>query len=382
MTDKQQPKVFVAMSGGVDSSVAAALLKDAGYEVVGVSMHLWCEEKQGAGTQRRPCCSTEDIRDAQEVCRRLDIPHYVFNFEKEFKEYVVDYFVREYSHGRTPNPCLACNQHIKFHFLLNRILSLGSQYLATGHYARTVSAPDGFRLLKARDESKDQSYVLFTLGQEQLKHVLFPLGDYTKAQVRRIAEEKGLPVATKPDSQEICFVPGRNYASFITQRTKCVRGNIVDVNGRVLGTHPGVACYSIGQRHGLGLTSPHPLYVKCINAISSTIVVSEEKDLYTSTLHASHLNWVSGHPPLTPVEVTAKVRYKSPSAPATLFPEGENVRLEFHQPQRAITPGQAVVFYHDEIVLGGGIIDASEACGKIGVPVRESVKLLPVEAKC
>ncbi len=360
ISSKASSKVFVAMSGGVDSSVAAALLKEAGYEVVGVSMHLWCEEKQGLAAQKRSCCSAEDIKDAQEVCRRLDIPHYVFNFEKEFLGAVVGYFLHEYSRGRTPNPCLACNQHIKFHFLLNRILALGGQYLATGHYARNISAPDGFRLCKGMDKSKDQSYVLFTLGQEQLRHILFPVGEYTKAEVRRLAAEKELPVAAKSESQEICFVPDGDYASFISERCLCIPGPIKDQTGKTISTHRGIACYTIGQRQGLGISSRRPLYIRRIDASTNTIVVSENTDLYTTTLRASQLNWVSGQPPPTPLGVTAKIRYKSPPAEAVLILQGSYARLDFHQPQRAITPGQAVVFYQGEVVLGGGIIESSE----------------------
>lgn len=341
----------------MDSSVAAALLKEQGHDVVGVSMHLWCEEKQGPVAQKRPCCSVEDIRDAREVCRRLGIPHYVLNFEKEFLEYVVNYFIGEYSRGHTPNPCLACNQHIKFRFLLDRVLALGGQYLATGHYARIVPTPEGIILCKGKDVTKDQSYVLYTLGQEQLRHILFPVGEYSKVEVRKLAKEKGLPVAAKSESQEICFVPDGDYAAFVSQRYPCIPGPIKDKNGKVLGKHRGVGCYTVGQRQGLGISSKTPLYIQRIDASTNNIVVAGNADLYGTTLRASQLNWVSGQPPSTPLEITAKIRYKSPPAEATLMLDGSSATVEFNQPQRAITPGQAVVFYDGDTVSGGGIIE-------------------------
>ncbi|MBI4330375.1 MAG: tRNA-specific 2-thiouridylase [Chloroflexi bacterium] len=394
-------RVFAAMSGGVDSSVAAALLKAAGHEVVGVSMHLWCEEKQGSGAQKRPCCSLEDIHDAREVCRLLDIPHYVVNLENEFLEWVVSYFVSEYGRGRTPNPCLACNQHIKFNLLLNRVRALGGDYLATGHYARIHTSgtgvpacggstsgstgvpacgggagilggagvpacaggedkgPPKLALLKATDETKDQSYVLYTLGQEELAHVLFPLGEYTKVQVRQMAKEHGLPVAAKPDSQEICFVPETSYSAFIGGRIPASPGEIVDRRGRVLGRHRGLCHYTIGQRKGLGISSDRPIYVLSLDAEANRVTVGEDQDLFETTLFAGRLNWVAGRPPRTPCAIAAKIRYKAPPAAATLFLQDENARVEFQTPQRAITPGQAVVFYQGDVVLGGGVIEES-----------------------
>ncbi len=346
------------MSGGVDSSVSAALLKEAGHEVIGVTMHLWCEEKRGVGARKKACCSREDIRDAQEVCRMLDIPHYVMNFEQEFQDRVVDYFLREYGSGRTPNPCLACNQHIKFDLLLNRILALGGDCLATGHYARIRRDNEVFSLLTAADAAKDQSYVLYTLKQRELGHLMFPVGDYSKDRVRQIARERGLPVAVKPDSQEICFVAGKSYASFVSDRSLSTSGQMVTRDGRVLGSHRGLAFYTVGQRHGLGIGSPRPLYVLRLDPGSNRVIVGEEEDLYQSTLTAGGLSWTSGSPPATPLAVTAKIRYKAEPAPATLTVTGNVARVEFERPQRAITPGQAVVFYNGDVVLGGGIIEA------------------------
>lgn len=351
------PRAFVAMSGGVDSSVAAALLQEAGHDVVGVSMHLWCEDKRGSGARQRPCCSREDVHDAQEVCRILDIPHYVINLEEEFLERVVAYFVKEYSLGRTPNPCLACNEHMKFDLLLNRVLALGGDYLATGHYAGIRTGHGGLELVKSIDPTKDQSYVLYTLGQKDLGHLLFPVGGYTKARVREMAAERKLPVADKADSQEICFVPEAQYSSFVAARSTCLPGDMVDMRGRVLGRHRGLAYYTIGQRRGLGISSPTPLFVQRIDAAANTVVVAGDGALYGSALVAGRLSWVSGQEPSTPLDITAKIRYKAPAAEAALFLEGNNARVEFRQPQRAITPGQAVVFYDGEVVLGGGIIE-------------------------
>ncbi|MDP2720051.1 MAG: tRNA 2-thiouridine(34) synthase MnmA [Dehalococcoidia bacterium] len=358
MPDKQN-KVFVAMSGGVDSSLAAALLKGAGYDVVGISMHLWCEEKRGPGRQKKPCCSVEDIQDAREVCRRLEIPHYVLNLEDEFIERVVNYFLKEYNLGRTPNPCLACNEHIKFDILLNRILALGGRYLATGHYARIVPAPGGYRLQKARDGTKDQSYVLYTLGQKQLDRLLFPLGDHTKVEVREMAARLDLSIAAKPDSQQICFIPDGRYGSFISRSSLCVPGEIRDKEGNYLGMHQGIAFYTIGQRRGLGASFGRPVFVQRIEPATNTIILGDDSDLYAGVLFAGNLNWVSGEAPEVPVKVEAKIRYRTSPAQATLSIEGDCARVEFDKPMRAITPGQAVVFYLGETVLGGGIIEGT-----------------------
>lgn len=352
-------KVLVAMSGGVDSSVAAFLLKEAGYDVVGVTMRLWTLEQPDLPVSRQRCCSVEDTDDARRVCQILYIPHYILNLEREFKEYVVDYFCREYMRGRTPNPCLACNEKVKFDFLLKKALSLGMDFIATGHYARIHGINGTRRLLKAIDPLKDQSYVLFSLKQEELKRTLFPLGCYSKAEARQIAEKAGLPVARKPDSQEICFIPGGNYRTFIAERSAPRPGEIVDSSGRVLGKHPGVEFFTVGQRHGLGLNLGSPMYVLKVDANRNQVVAGTEEKLYSKELLAERVSYVSGVEPEAPVEITAKIRRQAPETEATLIPMGDCARLFFHRPQKAVTAGQAVAFYTGEEVLGGGIIAAA-----------------------
>lgn len=351
-----QKRVIVAMSGGVDSSVAALLLKQAGYQVVGVTLRLFTLYRPTAAPLSRSCCSLEDIHDARRVCQVLDIPHYVLNAEREFRTFVVDYFVGEYQRGRTPNPCIACNDRIKFAFLLQRAMALGADLVATGHYARVVERHGVYSLLKAVDESKDQSYVLFGLGQEQLARLLFPIGWYSKAEVRQIAQTAGLPVARKPDSQEICFVLSGDYREFLRQHGVGRPGDIVDTEGRVLGRHEGVEFFTIGQRRGLGVARGTPLYVVGIDAPRARVIVGPEEALYQQSLRAEGVNWVEG-PPGAPVEAQVKVRYKAPAVAATITPIGSDTAMvAFHEPQRAITPGQAVVFYEGERVLGGGFI--------------------------
>ena len=349
--------VVVAMSGGVDSSAAAALLKKEGYEVIGVTMRLWTEGNGDSPAPHRRCCSLEEVEDARRVCQVLDIPFYVVNFEPQFQTYVVDYFCQEYLRGRTPNPCLACNKWIKFDFLLNRALTLGASYLATGHYARIELREGKYALLKAVDSAKDQSYVLYNLGQRELEHLLFPLGGRTKSEARRVAREIGLPVWDKADSQEICFVTDGDYHDFLTERRLTIPGDIVDIEGKVLGRHSGIGFYTVGQRRGLGLVAHKPLYVLSIEPESNRVIVGSNEQLLRSELAASEVSYVSGEPPREPCDITAKIRYKSPEAKATIYPEGERARVVFEEAQRAITPGQNVVFYSDDVVLGGGIID-------------------------
>jgi len=343
-------RVAVALSGGVDSSVAALLLKEAGYEVLGIHMRLWDSPHSEYQADR-----------ARNICRILDIPYYIVELQKEFNLRVVDYFCREYQQGRTPNPCAACNQHIKFGFLLDKALSLEADCLATGHYAGIKHSEDGYHLLKGTDAGKDQSYFLYTLNQEKLKYILFPLGGYTKAEVKQKAKQEGLPMPAKP-SQDICFISQKNYRTFLSQRFTNMPGDIVDTQGRILGRHQGIACYTIGQRHGLGLASGKPLYVIKIEPGLNRIMLGEGKELYSQKVTAKKLRWVAGEPPSEPIAITAKIRYKSREAEAILFPNcgllaGEAISdICFSQPQRAITPGQAIVFYKGDEVLGGGTI--------------------------
>ncbi|MBI4328325.1 MAG: tRNA 2-thiouridine(34) synthase MnmA [Chloroflexi bacterium] len=352
-------KVIVAMSGGVDSSVALYLLREEGYEVVGVTMRLWSQEVEGASRHNRQCCSIQDIEDARRVCQRLGVPHYVLNFEREFKAHVIDYFVKEYARGRTPHPCIACNDKVKFAFFLRRAASLDVDFIATGHYARRRETPQGVTVLKAADATKDQTYVLYSVGQEELRRVLFPIGEIPKTEVRRIAREMELPVAEKPDSQEICFVPDGDYRQFLSDRTEMKPGPIVDLDGRVMGQHDGIVGYTVGQRKGLGTGfQGRKRYVVSIEAESNTVIVGEERDLLHASLRAGGVSFLSGHWPKSPLQLTAKIRYKSPEAPATLIPSEEGqVEVRFHEPQRAATPGQAVVFYAGEELLGGGVIE-------------------------
>lgn len=352
-------RVVVAMSGGVDSSVAALLLKEQGYDVVGVTMRLWSEERTDLPPLSKRCCSVEDVDDARRVCDKIGVPHYFLNFEREFKAHVIDYFCREYETGRTPHPCLACNDKIKFDFLLRRALFMDAEYIATGHYARVAQNGSGKKLLKARDSSKDQSYVLFTLRQQELERILLPVGDLTKTEIRKLAAKAGLPVADKPDSQEICFIPDNDYRGFISRMSVPMPGEVVDINGNVLGRHSGIQFFTIGQRRKLGLSggTGEPIFVVDINTERNRIVVGPEDKLYKTTLWASGVNYVSGHAPENPIEVTAKIRYKATEALATLIPQDGWVEMRFDRPQRAVTPGQAVVFYRGEEVVGGGIIE-------------------------
>ena len=346
-------KVAVALSGGVDSSVAALLLKEADYEVIGIHMRLWDSPNH-----------EYQAHQAEHICRILDIPYHQVDLQKEFESCVVDYFCREYQQGRTPNPCVICNQHIKFGLLLDKALSLGADYLATGHYARVEHSRDGHRLLKARDNRKDQSYFLYTLTQEKLMHVLFPLGEYSKDEVKQTAKQAGLPTATR-SSQDICFVSQKNYGTFLSQRFSSTSGDIVDTSGRELGQHRGIAFYTIGQRHGLGLSSSKPLYVIKIEPEQNKIVLGHEEELYSQKLAAQKLNWISGKAPRESITVTAKIRYKSKDSEAVLLFANDSVDVHFVKLQKAVTPGQAIVFYNIDEVLGGGIIESAQPAAQV-----------------
>ena len=352
-------RVIVAMSGGVDSSVAALLLKEQGYEVIGVTMRLWTVEREDLPRLGKRCCSVEDVEDARRVCQVIGAPHYFMNFEREFQRHVVDYFVREYDRGRTPHPCLACNDKIKFDFLLRRATFLDADYIATGHYARIRQNGGGLKLLKGADGNKDQSYVLFTLRQPELSRLLLPVGEYRKDKIRELAAQAGLPVAQKPDSQEICFIPDGDYRKFVGGRAKPKPGDIVDFSGTVLGRHPGIQLFTVGQRRGLGLNgnTDRPMYVVKIDPETNRVVLGTEDELFRSTLWASGVNFTSGDTPGGPIEVGAKIRYRARESPATVTPHGEAAEIRFHEPQRAVTPGQAVVFYQGEDLVGGGIIE-------------------------
>lgn len=341
-------KVAVAVSGGVDSSAAALLLKEAAYEVLGIHMRLWESPRLDYQAHR-----------AENICRILGIPYHQVDLQREFESHVVDYFCQEYQQGRTPNPCVACNQHIKFGLLLDKALSLGADYLATGHYAKVEHSRDGHRLLKAADTGRDQSYFLYTLTQEKLGHVLFPLGEHSRDEVKQMAKQAGLPTATK-SSQDICFISQKNYGAFLSQRFSTLPGDVIDTQGKKLGQHRGIAFYTIGQRHGLGLASGKPLYVIRIEPEHNRIVLGPEKELSSQKLTAQKLSWISGKAPREPITARAKIRYKSKEAEAILFPRDDSMDVHFTQPQKAVTPGQAIVFYNVDEVLGGGIIDSVE----------------------
>ncbi len=370
-------KAVMAMSGGVDSSVAAYLLKKAGYDVIGITMRLSPPQDADYSRQNKKCCTAEDTDDARRVCMMLDIPHYVLNFEKEFHTYVIQYFINEYRKGRTPNPCLACNDYVKFQFLMSKAQALGAERLATGHYARIQHRGGGFHLLKAADPSKDQSYVLYGLGPRELQYLLFPVGEFPKSEIRKIAHELGLPVADKPDSQDICFIPDGDYRQFVRKRVEASPGDVIDSNGNVLGTHDGIELYTIGQRKGLGINSSQRRYVVKIMSEENQVVVGGEEALYSDSLRASKVRYTSGAPPTYPTSVTAKVRHHSPEVEATLIPMGDEAEVQFSSPQRAIAPGQAVVFYQGAEVLGGGIIEEASSVNSSDPAVEIPVASAP-----
>ena len=356
-------RILVAMSGGVDSSVAAAVLREAGFDVHGVTLQLWGKDVcVGSGT--RLCCSVRDALDARAVARRLGIRHETLELVEAFRTHVIDYFIEGYRRGLTPNPCIACNDHIKFGALLEHAEALGVSLVATGHYARSdYDAKRGrYTLMRAADPAKDQSYVLFNLTQGQLARARFPLGMMRKSEVRDLARSLGLATAEKPDSQDVCFVRDRNKNGFLRQAVQesQLPGPITDTDGNVLGTHAGLLGYTIGQREGLGVATGSPLYVVAIDQPKNRLVVGSRDDLLQGELVAERVNWVSVPPPRQPLRAQAKIRSRHDAAQATLMPEqGDVVRVEFDEPQSAITPGQAVVFYDEDLVLGGGWIERS-----------------------
>ncbi|MGE3579059.1 MAG: tRNA 2-thiouridine(34) synthase MnmA [Vicinamibacterales bacterium] len=356
-------RVVVAMSGGVDSSVAAALLKAQGHDVVGISMQLY--DQSGAHGRVGSCCTLDDLHDARRVAATIGIPHYILNLEQRFEETVVRNFVGEYAAGRTPLPCAHCNSDLKFSTLVDRAAGFDAAVVATGHYARVGRRADGRWLLRrGADPDKDQSYFLFALTQAQLAQALFPVGDLSKADVRATAQALGLGVADKPDSQEICFVPSGDYAAFVETRAPeaATEGPIVDTAGRQLGTHGGIHRFTVGQRKGLGLSGPAPLYVLKLEPASGTVVVGDRTALDQTGLTASGVNWISMESPTGWTPVTAQIRHRHRAAPARVRAAGEGrAELAFDEPQAAITPGQAVVFYDGDVVVGGGWIDAATA---------------------
>lgn len=354
-------RVAIGMSGGVDSSVAAAILKEQGYDVIGVTMRLWDGENINGSVTESTCCSLSAVEDARRVCMKLDIDYHVLDFRKEFSDMVINYFVAEYINGRTPNPCIACNKFLKFDAMAKKAQILNADYVATGHYARIEQDPETNRYLlkRACSDAKDQTYALYNLTQEQLSRTLMPLGSFAdKHAVREYAEKLGLATANKPDSQEICFVPDKDYSAFIKRRIGELpkEGNFVDLEGNILGTHKGIINYTIGQRKGLGIAFGKPMFVIRIDAEKNEIVLGEQGTEFSDTLYAVNTNFIPFDTIDKPIRAEAKIRYSAKPAPGTVSMEDGRMKIVFDTPQRAITPGQAVVLYDGDTVLGGATI--------------------------
>lgn len=357
--------VVVAMSGGVDSSVAAALLVERGYNVIGMMMRLWSEETTAGYGGHNRCCTPDQLADARRIASELGIPFYVIDTRDFFRQNIVQFFIDQHAAGFTPNPCMECNRHVRFDWLLNHALSLGADYLATGHYARvTQSEDDKFELRTGRSLNKDQSYVLSVLTQAKLQHAMFPVGEYEKPEVRAIADRISLNVASKKDSQDLCFLGDGDYRRFLREHgtpSMFESGPILASDGQEIGTHEGLPNYTIGQRKGLGIYAPEPMYVLQMDADRNALIVGTRDELGNDTLIAAGVNWISGEPPVEPITVQVKIRYKSKPAAATLTPLTENrVHVKFDAPLRDITPGQGAVFYQDDLCLGGGLITRRE----------------------
>ena len=373
LNGNEKKRVVVAMSGGVDSSVAAALLKQQGHEVIGLMMRLWSEPGLGAAAPHNRCCTPDQMADARRVADKLDIPFYVLNSQDYFRHTIVQFFLDEHRRGRTPNPCIECNRKVRFDYLLNQALALNADYLATGHYARIRHTNQGYQLLKGLDDAKDQSYVLHVMGQAELSHVLFPIGEYEKGDVRELARQFGLPVASKRESQDLCFLGDGDYRRFLRDHAPDLAqpGPIVNPAGQVLGEHDGLPNYTIGQRKGLGISAPEPLFVLRKEAQNNALIVGTKEEMGQSELIAHTVNWMADTPPSGPIAAEVKIRYKARPIPATVTPlEHDLAHVQFTEYVNGITAGQGAVFYQGDLCLGGGLIaDTVALTESIALPV-------------